>query len=205
VISEQLLAELQDALGLQDEEEAGRIWECIEKTAPIMRRWGKARQTVPDAQKAKIRLQRIQATCQKLANLLRDEPLAPLLFTAGKYPGGLSPDGEVILPTEGETAEFKDLPERFSRQLRVIAVNARVYETDGETFRLAHTLPDPSLSIAAQVLWPILFHIWRSYGKPLTFATEGPLYRFVALAHRGLGLPEPRASTLRDALKRTGT
>ena len=203
--SEQLLAELQDALGLQDEKEARRIWEGIEKTSPIMRRWEKARQTIPDAQKAKNHLERIRATCQKLRGLLRDEPLAPLLFSEGKYPGRLSPEGEVVLPTEREIEEFQDRPERFSRQLRAIELSAEIYERNDETFRLAHTLPDPALSIPAQILWPILFHIWRGCGKPLAFATKGPLHRFVALAHRGLGLPEPKPGTLRDALKRTGT
>lgn len=202
------LIELQALLGIVDQDDyALETWEKIERARRIMRFYEDGRRTVPDAQKARRHLAAIDAAARKLAKLVGKEPLARLLFSGGTFPGRNSDDGwEIISPSDEERRAFEAAPREFIERLDGVATVAQRLAEDKERFRLAHCLLDASQgaqNVTSAIFWPMLFWLWKEEGKKLSHTEDGPLHNFLKFVHRELGLAEPSASTLRDAIAKT--
>ena len=198
------LAEFQALLGVEDQGHAWRMWKVIERAKPLMERFERGRRRIPDAQKAKRHLAAVAGAARRLSALLAREPLNELLLNGGMFPGALSEDCQVILPTDLERRAFAAAPGEFVKRLDGVATVAQLLADDDERFRLAHVLPNAdhgAVTTAALVLWPLLFSFWEEEGRTLSHTPNGPLHRFVAFVHREFGLAKPSASTLRDAIQ----
>ncbi len=109
--------------------------------------------------------------------------------------------------TIAEIQEATLRPEEFLEDLRALEERATRQATDPSEFARVRHLPlnvntkNPEVQIATQKLWPELFELWVSLGKRLSSTEDGPTHRFLKLVHKVADLPEPKRSTLRDAVE----
>jgi hypothetical protein len=81
------------------------------------------------------------------------------------------------------------------------------HATDDDFFRAARWLlpgvptDDDGAVVASRELWPLLFELWERTVKRPAATQNGPTHRFITFVHRVVGLPDPSASTIRDAIK----
>lgn len=90
--------------------------------------------------------------------------------------------------------------------LRVVSKVAGDLVDDPAAFRRAQGLRERSrnaLSIEGAILWPALLKLWMRIHGNLELSPEGPLMRFIELAHRHAGITrKPVYQTIRSARKR---
>lgn len=157
---------------------------------------------VKDVKSAKRRLDRIANLAGQLAQLLKAEPIADgLLPGAGDFESRRSQDDGIYMSQLLQ--EDRDRFRAFVDTLQAIRSNANWTLRDDKRFRLAHMLPQADQagqSPFARTLWPLLLDYWCHAGKRPALTVNGPLHRFIAIIHSAIEAPEPRGSTLKDAV-----
>lgn len=195
------VTKLQSMLGLDDYETASEIASFITSILGSVKYHTEARKRVSRDSDEKESLRDIAKLAKQLHRHLSHEPTLQSLLSRPKRSRG----GRGI--TLAEIAEIGRRPKELLLNLQTLVEQAtRQAEDDAEFACVRMLLPnvntkDPEVQIATRMLWPQLFDIWMGIGKrKLAKTPNGPTHRFIALVHEVGDLPEPKASTLRDAI-----
>ncbi|EIM26832.1 hypothetical protein [Microvirga lotononidis] len=197
------VTKLQSMLGLDDYETASEIASFITSVLGSVDYHIEARKKIPRDGDEQERLRDIAKLARKLHRLLAKEPALQSLLSRPKGPRG----GRGL--TLDEIAEIGRRPKELLLNLEILAEQStRQAKDDAEFARVRTLLPnvttkDPEGQIATRMLWPHLFDIWTDIGKrKLAKTPNGPVHRFIALVHEVGDLPEPKASTIGNAIDR---
>jgi hypothetical protein len=186
---------IQSLLGLPKTSQAVKVAMQIDGIMHMCVFVEERRRMIPDMKIAQRRVEQIATTAAKLAQLLGKEPAAIHIVRTQ-----ISDITEIMSST----------PERDNANLREFIIRLQAIRAKSEALldyaSYLRTIYFPPSALSARrsgvhtILWPFLFQAWEWSGQKVAKTPDGPLHRFVAYLHSALGLPEVRASTLRDAV-----
>jgi hypothetical protein len=193
------ISELKLLLNL-DDSSLPKVVRRIETALYFFGLYHSARQEISDVREARNRIERIAATASRLRQYLKQCPDHPAQLLTIKWAPLNS--GEFYFDWR-EMPRMEAKLRNFLRTLDTIVHTASIWADNEDALRRAHRLvraEDALKSVEAAGLWPNLFKTWEDSGRQVAKTAHGPLHRFVSLVHRVAGLPEPKASTLKDAV-----